>query len=151
MRNSTKKMVLPVLVVLLAAAVVTYMFVWKSKYEGVGEEVRGSPLDNSGLAPTNPLPDLSATGVNANLAPKIQPVPIEDTAALVPTDVLKGQSFLDTRSLIGYPESISGSLRNSNQQIRSEPENPRKPISIFNNSTIVADTMRRPFEIGGSH
>lgn len=72
----------------------------------------------------------------------------EDFGEFAPDEILKGQNYLNPRSLIGYPETIGGSLRNANQQIRSEPPNPRKPVSIFNTSTIVPDQMRPPFEIG---
>jgi hypothetical protein len=64
-----------------------------------------------------------------------------------PDKILQGQNFLDPRSQIGYPETIGGNLRNANRQERSEPPNPRDPVSIFNLSTIPPDTMRPKFEI----
>lgn len=45
--------------------------------------------------------------------------------------------------------TVSGSLRNANLQLRSEPANPRGSWPIMN-STIVADHMRRPLEIGSA-
>ena len=51
------------------------------------------------------------------------------------------------RSQIGYPETLGGVLRNANQDFRSEPLNPRDPVSIFNLSTIPPDVMRPKFEI----
>ena len=74
-------------------------------------------------------------------------VATEDYGQFSPDSILGGQNFLDPRSQIGYPETVGGVLRNANQQIRSEPINPRDPVSIFNLSTIPPDTMRPRFEI----
>lgn len=46
--------------------------------------------------------------------------------------------------------TVAGTLRNANLQIRSEPPNPRARVSVWNQSTIEPDLNRRPFEIGGS-
>jgi len=87
------------------------------------------------------------TGMSSALLPK-EVATQEDFGEFAPDDILKGQNFLDPRDQIGFPETIGGALRNANQQIRSEPPNPRAPVSIFNNSTIEPDQMRPPFEIG---
>lgn len=87
------------------------------------------------------------TGLSSALLPK-EVATQEDFGEFAPDDILKGQNFLDPRDQIGFPETIGGALRNANQQVRSEPPNPRAPVSIFNNSTIEPDQMRPPFEIG---
>lgn len=89
----------------------------------------------------------SADGVSsASLIPR-EVVQTEDYGQFSPEKILSGQNFLDPRSQIGYPETLGGVLRNANQQFRSEPLNPRNPVSIFNLSTIPPDTMRPRFEI----
>lgn len=45
-------------------------------------------------------------------------------------------------------DSIGQSLRNANLQIRSEPPNPQINVGPWNLSTIEADFMRPPLEIG---
>ena len=45
-------------------------------------------------------------------------------------------------------DTIGQSLRNSNQQIRSEPPNPQVYVGPWNMSTITPDLMRPPLEIG---
>jgi len=45
-------------------------------------------------------------------------------------------------------DSIGSSLRNANQQIRSEPPNPQLYTGPWNLSTIEPDFMRPPLEIG---
>lgn len=45
--------------------------------------------------------------------------------------------------------TISGTLRNANLQLRSEPPNPTLNVGPWNSSTIVADPWRRPLEING--
>jgi len=71
----------------------------------------------------------------------------DDFGQYDPTAILSGQVYLDPRSQIGYPETLGGVLRNANRQERSEPLNPRDPVSIFNLSTIPPDIMRPKFEI----
>tara|TARA_B110000046_G_scaffold22803_1_gene21503 strand:+ start:142 stop:594 length:453 start_codon:yes stop_codon:yes gene_type:complete len=66
----------------------------------------------------------------------------EDFGQFAPEDVLAGQNFLDPRQQIGLPETIGGTLRNANQQIRKDPPNPKDPY-VWNNSTIVPDLMQR--------
>jgi hypothetical protein len=90
-----------------------------------------------GQTPTDP---------NVGLIPK-EVVTTEDFGQFSPDAILSGQNFLDPRAQIGFPETIGGILRNANRQERSEPANPRDPVSIFNLSTIPPDTMRPKFEI----
>lgn len=86
------------------------------------------------------------TDPNVGLIPK-EVVTTEDFGQFSPDAILSGQNFLDPRTQIGFPETIGGNLRNANLQERSEPTNPRDPVSIFNLSTIPPDTMRPKFEI----
>ena len=83
---------------------------------------------------------------SASLIPR-EVVQTEDFGQFSPDKIMSGQNYLDPRSQIGYPETVGGVLRNANQQFRSEPINPRTPVSIFNLSTIPPDTMRPKFEI----
>jgi len=89
----------------------------------------------------------NGTGIASSLLPRDVSAQ-EDFGDFAPDDILKGGNFLNPRALIGYPETIGGTLRNANQQVRSEPPNPRNPVSIFNLSTIVGDNMRPSFEVG---
>ncbi len=83
---------------------------------------------------------------SAALLPK--EVPVSDDFGQFSTEqILSGQNYLDPRGQIGYPETVGGTLRNANLQIRSEPANPRDPVSIWNLSTISPDDMRPLFEI----
>lgn len=59
---------------------------------------------------------------------------------------LELKNFTEAAFHIGV-DTQGNSLRNANLQIRSEPPNPIKPVSIFNNSTIGPDPFRRPLEI----
>ena len=45
-------------------------------------------------------------------------------------------------------DTVSGTLRNANLQLRSEPPNPRTQVSPWSNSTIEPDLMRVPLELG---
>jgi hypothetical protein len=104
---------------------------------------------NSGLGQSAVSPDYNAADAvsSASLIPR-EVVQTEDFGQFSPDKILTNQNYLDPRSQIGYPETIGGVLRNANRDFRSEPINPRTPVSIFNLSTIPPDTMRPKFEIG---
>lgn len=87
-----------------------------------------------------------STVSSASLIPK-EVVGTEDFGQFSPDKILGNQNYLDPRSQIGYPETVGGVLRNANRDFRSEPLNPRTPVSIFNLSTIPPDVMRPRFEI----
>lgn len=95
-----------------------------------GDVSQGGPADTS----------------SAGLIPR-EVVQTEDFGQFSPEQILSGQNYMDPRNQIGYPETLGGVLRNANLQFRSEPVNPRTPVSIFNLSTIPPDTMRPKFEI----
>lgn len=58
---------------------------------------------------------------------------------------VSNQNFLTAGWSVGI-NTVAGSLRNANLQLRSEPANPRGAWPI-NNSTISNDLSRRPLEI----
>lgn len=102
------------------------------------------PSEPAPVMETEPIP---MNAVSTSMLPKDIPS-AEDFGAFSPDAILQGQNYLDPRAQIGYPETLGGNIRNPNYDIRSEPVNPRTPVSIWNNSTIVPDLMRPQFEIG---
>jgi len=107
------------------------------------------PFDGNDYGtPTVDMPVYDSS--NVGLIPK-EVVTTEDFGQFSPDAILSGQNFLDPRAQIGFPETIGGNLRNANRDFRSEPTNPRDPVSIFNLSTIPPDTMRPKFEIENSY
>jgi hypothetical protein len=83
----------------------------------------------------------AGTGLSSSLLPH-EVASQEDYAQFAPNDILKGQNFLDPRNQVGWPETIGGTLRNGNQQLRADPPNPKSAYT-WNNSTIVPDLMQR--------
>jgi hypothetical protein len=91
----------------------------------------------------------------ANCYPKNQLAPQEllpmdqasKWAAVNPTGAgdISGKNFLNAGALIGV-NTVGQSLRNANQQLRSEPPCPQVQVSIWNNSTIEPDLQRKPLE-----
>lgn len=98
---------------------------------------------------TGPSSSVDAVA-SASLIPR-DVVQTEDFGQFSPDKILSNQNYLDPRSQIGYPETVGGVLRNANLQVRSEPMNPRTPVSVFNLSTIPPDTMRPKFEIAAEY
>lgn len=114
---------------------------------GEGQDAGGQYGASSGIATDyNSIDSVSS----ASLIPR-EVVQTEDFGQFSPEKILTNQNYLDPRSQIGYPETLGGVLRNANRDIRSEPINPRTPVSIFNLSTIPPDTMRPKFEIGSEY
>ena len=149
------------LVILLLAAVVLFLILSpRSSGYGVGSNsgVKGfstaSPISGGdasiGTAEVDPQYAGTDSVSSASLIPR-EVVQTEDFGQFSPEKIMSGQNYLDPRSQIGYPETIGGVLRNANRDFRSEPINPRDPVSIFNLSTIPPDTMRPKFEIGAAY
>lgn len=102
------------------------------------EDAEQEPANNNVI----PRCEMKAgTGLASSLLPR-EVASQEDFGQFAPEEVLKGQNFLDPREQIGFPETIGGALRNSNQSVRSEPSNP-KNVYTWNNSTITPDLMQR--------
>ena len=118
----------------------------KEGYEGSNVvDSMGAPVNGGAMAVSAAA--ANGMGVASSLLPR-DVAAQEDFGEFAPDDILKGQNYLNPRALIGYPETVGGALRNANQQIRSEPPNPREAVTIFNTSTIVPDQMRPAFELG---
>lgn len=139
---------------LIVAALVIYFFYPRyntSFYNQGGGGVAGADLpiskgDGLGITPVAGMNGPSFDVSGAGMIPR-EVTATEDFGQFSPANILSGQNYLDARSQIGYPETIGGVLRNANRQFRSEPINPRDPVSIWNLSTIPPDTMRPRFEI----
>lgn len=135
------------ILVLVAVILLLLFFPRSSGFSPSPVSVMGSPLQAVEYGSPVPVSDVGDVDVSsASLIPR-EVVQTEDFGQFSPDQILSGQNYLDPRNQIGYPETVGGVLRNANQQIRSEPINPRTPVSIFNLSTIPPDTMRPKFEI----
>jgi hypothetical protein len=140
------------LAILVLAVLIMYLLFSPqgSRFAARAEAVSGMNANEVSASTAADVGESSTSGISAVTAASLIPrevVQTEDFGQFSPENILSGQSYLDPRSQIGYPETIGGTLRNSNLQYRSEPVNPRTPVSIFNLSTIAPDTMRPKFEI----
>ncbi|BAT22627.1 hypothetical protein [Yellowstone lake phycodnavirus 3] len=145
-------------IMILAGVILLLLFAPKrSGFAGGQAGMSGANLYKTGIDATYKLahPEYAPTGgagssadvvSSASLIPR-DVIQTEDFGQFSPDKILGNQNYLDPRSQIGYPETVGGVLRNANRQFRSEPTNPRSPVSIFNLSTIPPDTMRPKFEI----
>jgi len=126
----------------------------KSFYTGAAISGAAAKGEEPAAVNAAPQPEIGAcalknggTGLASALLPK-EVATQESFGEFAPDQILAGQNYLDPRNQVGFPETVGGALRNANQQVRSEPPNPRQEVSIFNTSTIAPDQMRAPFEIG---
>lgn len=148
------------LIMILAAVVLFLLFAPKSSgftssYAVQGANLQSGPsMDAGGQYSESSAVATDYNSIDsvtsASLIPR-EVVQTEDFGQFSPEKILTNQNYLDPRSQIGYPETLGGVLRNANRDIRSEPINPRTPVSIFNLSTIPPDTMRPKFEIGSEY
>ena len=83
----------------------------------------------------------------ADLLPSGKSKSVQDFDNANPTGegILKGVNFLDAGFHTGV-NTVGQSLRNANQQLRSEPPNPQVSVSPWMNSTIGPDLGRKPLE-----
>ena len=161
-----------VAVALLAYALVNYSDI-KSKFFDplVGsDEDKKRVASNGGnnSAPAVPFTKeggpASASGLNTDtygLPPSCARQEVVDPKELLPKDAnsefsrlnpmgsgdLENVSLLKAGHHIGI-NTVGQSLRNANLQLRSEPANPQLNVGPWNNTTISADTNRKPLEIG---
>ena len=105
---------------------------------------------------------LNVSGLDSNKTSGSCNQPLTNPSDLLPKDInsdwsnvnpanadLKNINLLSAGQLIGI-NTVGSSLRNPSLQERSEPVIPKTNIGPWNNSTIDADTLRRPLEIGTS-
>ena len=138
------------LLMVAAVAVLVYLLFTmnnKSEYSIKEREYAATQLAPSagptaaGAAAANGCGMDKGVGLASSLLPR-EVASAEDFGEFAPEDILAGQNFLEPRAQIGFPETVGGALRNANQQIRSDPPNPKDPF-VWNNSTIVPDMMQR--------
>ena len=143
--NKGRDTLMKVLAILALVYIITrtdllkFIGLGKSGYEL--KELEGSEQEpaNNNVIPRCEMK--AGTGLASSLLPR-EVASQEDFGQFAPEDVLKGQNFMDPREQVGFPETIGGTLRNSNQSLRAEPSNP-KNVYTWNNSTIVPDLMQR--------
>ena len=110
------------------------------EYSALGAAPAAGPTAAPAAASNGCVMD-KGTGLASSLLPR-EIASSEDFGQFAPEDILKWQNFLEPRAQVGFPETVGGALRNANQQIRKDPPNPKDPF-VWNNSTIVPDTMQR--------
>jgi hypothetical protein len=134
-----------------------------------GKDISGSVIGSASAIPGNIVGMdtgenfLNVTGLNTNGSAGSCNQKTTDPSDLLPKDMnsdwsnvnpanadLKNINLLSAGQLIGI-NTVGSSLRNPSLQERSEPVIPKTNIGPWNNSTIDADTYRRPLEIGTSN
>ena len=110
-------------------------------YEDSAEPAPASGKTEAGYAlqpvanPTDLLPkDKNSEWNNLN------PINVDDEGVKMP-------DLLEAGYHIGL-DTIGQSMRNANLQLRSDPSIPKSNVGPWNQSTIDADTIRQPLEIG---
>ena len=133
------------LMVIALAAVFIWMMCTakptKSKYTLGDAQYAPASMEGTSINLKESCAMKSGVGLASSLLPR-EVASQEDFGEFAPDEILKGQNFLDPRQQIGFPETLGGTLRNANQQVRADPPNP-KDAFVWNNSTIVPDLMQR--------
>ena len=135
-----------------------------AQYQGETAQPQGPP----GVVPAMPAGLNSAPGAADGMSTVTSGVPqsclnqqASNPSDLLPSDPnstfavgqptgqgeLANINLLKAGQLSGI-DTVGGTLRNANLQLRSEPPNPRNQVSPWLNSTIEPDLMRVPLELG---
>ena len=169
-----KKLEGQTLLIVLAVALLVYALMNYSQLKakffdplvGNDDDKRRVASGNGDVASpySNSAGPASANGLNTDtygLPPSCAKQEVVDPSELLPKDAnsefsrlnpmgggdLENVSLLKAGHHIGI-NTVGQSLRNANLQLRSEPANPQLNVGPWNNTTISADTNRRPMEIG---
>jgi len=115
--------------------------------ESLGQNEGNQVVQGLGRTPSTcyPQPTLKAE----DLLPKEDSQAIKEFNIASPAGegILQGVNMLDAGFHVGV-NSVGQSLRNANQQLRSEPPNPQVQVSPWQMSSIGPDLLRRPLEDG---
>lgn len=151
--------------------VIVVLFNYNSNKSSIMDNMTDPPEKTTlDMAPSNRAQDLTSSSFKDNYltvsGTPVQPEAnqnIVNPSDLLPKDInsdwsnvnpansdLKNINLLSAGQLIGI-NTVGSSLRNPNLQERSEPVIPKAAIGPWNNSTIDADNLRRPLEIGGEN
>ena len=149
-------------VLVLAAVVVLGMMVkrYQSKNVVLQEEFEEHSGEVQPASPVNDSPEPVKEAPSTPPPVQCQPRDRLTAADLLPKDAANskfaqvnpaGQGDADSRNHLtaGYTlgiNTVGNSLRNANQQLRSEPPNPQLKVSPWMNTTIGPDLGRRPLE-----
>jgi hypothetical protein len=120
-----------------------------------GKEVKKS---EEKVSAGEPVPSTGKAESGYALQPVANPTDLlpkdknSEWSALNPTSIddagVKMPDLLEAGYHIGL-DTIGQSMRNANLQLRSDPAIPKSSVGPWNQSTIEADTIRQPLEIGG--
>jgi len=149
---TTERIVLLVVIALLAWGVFTY---------GAGKGASADGMTNAEepkeeAAPAKEATESAPSGYKAkeaaaprDLLPKDENAAWSDATpvAVDKTKGVMGPDLLSAGHHIGI-DTIGQSLRNANQQLRSDPVISKQDVGPWHNSTIEADTTRIPLELG---
>jgi hypothetical protein len=131
----------------------TYKYLQRKGYVSEGYEPK--PVEASGTSDYEQLnaPSQSISGCQGQQQTSADLMPLPDPNSNWGDLNPAGQGDLESVSLLkaGYHigiDTVGQSLRNANQQIRSEPPNPQANTGPWNQSTIEPDFMRPALEIG---
>lgn len=113
----------------------------------------GAPVDSvaaGALVDPNAAADPASCKTQEQIKPE-ELLPVDDASAKWAAQYprgegsVEGQNYLEAGTHIGM---VSNSMRNANQQLRSELPNPQTAISPWQQSTIAPNQYQRPMEIG---
>jgi len=143
-------------------------FIENNTNNAYGNKPMRKQTNAGGVKPSEPLGQnevfASVSGIQTStqgIPPSCNMQNITNPSELLPKDTNSdwaklnpsGQGYMANINLLkaGYNigiDTIGSSLRNANQQIRSEPPNPQLNVGPWNQSTIAPDFLRVPLEIG---
>lgn len=158
-------------VILMSILVISVMFVvyYSSSKSLIIDRMETGNAQMSGMMPPRKQPSVRETsaqnivpvpqGISDSVQSGYVPQQVANPGDLLPQDQNSQFSALNPNTTGGMPDllqagyhigldTIGQSLRNANQQLRSDPVIPKMDVGPWNHSTIEPDLGRVPLEIG---
>ena len=104
------------------------------------EEAPKAEEKKNGLAKVANPDDLLPSDANAQWS-NLNPSSVDKAKGVMAPDLLQAGHHIGL-------DTVGQSLRNANQQLRSDPVIQKQDIGPWNQSTIEGDNMRKPLEVG---
>ena len=163
-----KELVIAVVALVVGVALLSYSNTKTFSMDGLEDgsqsiEMMNQSTPSSYSSATNDLAQPSVAETSAQYvapAPDYSMRPVNNVSDLLPSDTNSEWAKLNPSMNAGATPDLlaagtirgisSINLRNSNQQLRSDPVIPKKDVGPWNQSTIEQDISRVPLEIGYS-
>jgi hypothetical protein len=146
----TKLQIIAIFLIIASVALILYFTMKKENMEEVEAPKVEEPKVEATMAPSTPTPEVKGEITPSDLLPVQADVQNFEKQFPAGEGEAKDKNYLIAGYNIGI-NTVGSSLKNANQQLRSDPYIPRQSV-LWNDSSIMSSdlTNRKVLEIGSS-